>query len=256
MVSVEPVKLWMEKGLGFAGFVKYIYNAELMLCTIRPLVKIPKTLSVNNKERFVLLEPTESLFGKPCWWIQNGYPLSIKAKMYQTNFPIMVNNTITEKENVITILKEQKINESISKTIKANENDDIENIDIIEPEKINNWIKEYQITGKKALNNRTKRYSLGFNEFLKIKLENEKDTKLSFDDSNLERIVLEKVFLPMYHTSTDFQTYTQSGYAESNLSRKKITINQVVLYTLSLLLDGFIVYTIVNSIYRAKYGEL
>ena len=256
-------QLWLEKTLGFKGFIEYIHNAELMITTIKPLTSIPYTLTINKTERFVLLEPTKVLFGKPCWSLQKGYPLSIRMKMVQTNFPILVKdnteNEILEKEtllkNTIDVIKDSNINETIEKSIVKKEIDEL-NIDIFDLDKINEYIESYQLNGKKAINSKTKQYTKGFNEFLKEKLESEKDTILSIESERIDKIVLEKAIIPMYHTSQDFQTYTQSGYNEVVLGKHKITINQVVLYVLSILLTIFVCYSVFSNIYNAEINSL
>lgn len=246
--TVGKGKNWIEKMFGYKGFVKYIHNAELMITTLKPLAKIPYTITINKTERFVLLKPAETIFGKPCYWLLKGYPLSITCKMLQTTNPIIANesNNVEKLINTnIDYIKGFDSNEVLKKDIVKKEIDNMD-IDLISSEQIKAWIDMYESKGSKAITGKSKKFTKGFSEFVKLQLKNTKEIQFDYNPKNIEALVLEKLVIPMFHTSQDFQTFTQSGYNRVALASKNITVNQALVYILSIALTGFITFTFTN----------
>lgn len=242
--KLEKQKEWMEKSLAFKGFLKYTYDTNLNMSIIKPLTHIPYTITINKKERFVLLEPCETLFGKPLYWVMAGYPLTLRRRVYQTTNPILIDDKVVYKRDEIEVIPLENQKELLRKYI-AKDKDNL-NIDIIEPEVIIKLKKEFELKGKKAFDSKSNQYTSQFQKFLK---ENLKDSDLDFGYNDLkEQIVLEKVEIPLFHTSQDFQTFTQSGYCNTILNKKFLSVNQILIFILTIICTILITYTLTSWI--------
>ena len=78
----KDVKKYMNRQLGYLGFVFYVWNPKNLNIKIIPLTKINPILDLTNvKEFYFLYRPAMFIDGKPVFLVIRGIPLSFELKL-------------------------------------------------------------------------------------------------------------------------------------------------------------------------------